>query len=206
MLNVLYDAGRNGFLTGDIHWLTDTIKCVLVDMDIYGLQITGIADNGAGLIRCTSAAHGLTNGDRILQRGVQGTTEANGVWYIEGVTTDTFDLTGSVFTNTYTSGGQVVLLSSSTASLADILATARVATQPIANPLAVAGVADADNLVFPTVTGASVEGIVLYKDTGTESTSTLIAIICDANELPITPSGANITVAWDDGINKIFKL
>jgi hypothetical protein len=45
-----------------------------------------------------------------------------------------------------------------------------------------------------------------YKDTGTESTSLLIFYIDTATGLPCTPNGGNITVAWDSGANKIFKL
>jgi hypothetical protein len=39
------------------------------------------------------------------------------------------------------------------------------------------GAADASDCTFSAVSGASIEAIVIYKDTGTESTSPLIAII-----------------------------
>jgi len=35
MSNRLYDLGRQKFLEGSIHWLTDNIQCVLVDLDDY---------------------------------------------------------------------------------------------------------------------------------------------------------------------------
>jgi len=35
MSNRLYDLGRQKFLEGTIHWLTDNIQCVLVDLDAY---------------------------------------------------------------------------------------------------------------------------------------------------------------------------
>lgn len=66
------------------------------------------------------------------------------------------------------------------------------------------GVADADDVTFTAVTGASVEAAVIYKDTGTVGTSPLIAYIDVATGLPFTPSGANETVSWDNGANKIF--
>ena len=56
------------------------------------------------------------------------------------------------------------------------------------------------------MTGASIEAIVLYKDTGTDATSPLIASIATATGLPITPNGGDIIVTWDNGANKIFKL
>lgn len=68
------------------------------------------------------------------------------------------------------------------------------------------GVADAADVTFSTVTGATVEAVVIWKDTGTASTSPLIAYIDTATNLPITPNGGDITVAWDSGANKIFKL
>ena len=63
------------------------------------------------------------------------------------------------------------------------------------------------NLTFTGLTNApTVEAIVLYKDTGTENTSTLIAYIDTGTGLP-TPAGVNsIAVSWDNGANKIFKL
>ena len=46
----------------------------------------------------------------------------------------------------------------------------------------------------------------IYRDTGTEATSPLIAYIDTATGLPITPNGGDIIVVWDDGANKIFRL
>ena len=68
------------------------------------------------------------------------------------------------------------------------------------------GAADANDVTFTSVTGASIEAIVLYKDTGTDATSPLIAFIDTATGLPITPNGGDIIVTWDNGANKIFKL
>ena len=69
-----------------------------------------------------------------------------------------------------------------------------------------AGVADASDVVFSTVTGDQAESIDCYQHTGTESTSALVFNIDTATGLPITPNGADITVVWDSGANKIFKL
>lgn len=66
------------------------------------------------------------------------------------------------------------------------------------------GVADAADVTFTAVSGATVEAIVIYKDTGVSSTSPLIAYI--DNFTAVTPNGGDITVQWDAGANKIFKL
>jgi hypothetical protein len=91
--------------------------------------------------------------------------------------------------------------------LSDIPAGARVGTaQTLASKTSTAGVADAADVTFNTVTGNSVEALVIYKDTGVEASSPLIAYIDTATGLPIAPNGGNINVVWDNGANKIFKL
>ena len=71
---------------------------------------------------------------------------------------------------------------------------------------ATGGVADAADVTFSAVSGSSVEAIILFKDTGVAATSRLIAYIDTGTGLPVTPNGGDITVAWDNGANKIFKL
>lgn len=92
-------------------------------------------------------------------------------------------------------------------ALNDIGAAARVATSGnFASKTKTAGVADADDITLTTVTGDQFESIVIYKDTGTESTSLLFVYIDTATGLPCTPNGGDITVQWDSGASKIFKL
>lgn len=91
--------------------------------------------------------------------------------------------------------------------LQSIDATARVATSAnLTNKTSVLGVADADDVTFSLVTGDTVEAIVIYKDTGFATTSPLIAYIDGGTGLPVTPNGGDITIQWDSGANKIFKL
>jgi hypothetical protein len=69
------------------------------------------------------------------------------------------------------------------------------------------GVADAADVTFSAVTGDASEALVIYKDSGVSATSPLIAYIDTAAAgLPVTPDGGDITVQWDSGANKIFKL
>lgn len=90
--------------------------------------------------------------------------------------------------------------------LATIVAGNRVATAALANMSAAAGVADADDTTFTSVSGSAATAIVIYQDTGDEATSPLIARIDTATGLPVTPNGSDITIVWDSGANKIFKL
>jgi hypothetical protein len=91
--------------------------------------------------------------------------------------------------------------------LSDISAGARIATSAnLSSKTSTLGVADAADVTFTAVSGATVEAIVLYKDTGVAGTSPLIAYIDSATNLPVTPNGGDITVQWDSGTTRIFRL
>jgi len=91
--------------------------------------------------------------------------------------------------------------------LSDISSSARIAGPVTLTAKAtVGGAAEGADVSFPSVSGPSIEAIVIYVDTGTESTSPLIAYIDTATGLPITPNGGDIIVTWDNGANKIFKV
>lgn len=74
------------------------------------VTITGAANNGSGLIRITAANHGFVTGNYVTILGVTGTTEANNTtanpyWVVTYISSSTFDLQSSTFTNNYVSGG-----------------------------------------------------------------------------------------------------
>ena len=135
MANTLFDYARQRFLEAQINWLTDTVKCILVDTGAYTPQ---------------TSVHQY---------------------------------------------------------LSDIPTSARIAGPvTLTSKATTGGAADAADCTFTSVSGASIEAIILYKDTGTEATSPLIAYIDTATGLPITPNGGDIIVTWDNGTNKIFKV
>ncbi len=143
MANLLYDTGRNGFLTGLIDWDADDIRMLLV-------RTSG---GGAGPYYTFAAAD---------------------------------DFLDDIPNNTDCRVGAAVALTSESG---------------------LAGVADAADGTFPTVAaGDAIQNIVLYKHTGTDSTSNLIARLDTGTGLPVTPNAADIDVVWDSGANKIFKL
>jgi len=88
----------------------------------------------------------------------------------------------------------------------DVSNTAVISSTTLANKTTVNGVFDADDATFTSVTGANAEALIIYQDTGTQSTSRLIAYIDSATGLPILPNGGDITVAFSGGANKIFSL
>lgn len=68
-----------------------------------------------------------------------------------------------------------------------------------------AGVFDADDTTFTSIpSGSTVIGAVVFKDTGVEATSTLIAYEEFASS--VLTNGGDITAQWDSGTNKILKL
>ncbi|MDN5858603.1 MAG: hypothetical protein L0H84_08255 [Pseudonocardia sp.] len=135
MANALYDAGRNAFLTGDIDWLADTIKAVLVDTADYTVNL---------------ATHDF---------------------------------------------------------LSDIPVAARVdTTAAFTGKTAVAGVADAADIAFVAATGDLAEAIVIYKDTGVDTTSPLIAYIDSATGLPVQPNSGDINLIFSNAADRVFKL
>lgn len=69
-----------------------------------------------------------------------------------------------------------------------------------------AGVADADDVNFAAVSGATVKGIVIYAWSGSDATSRLICNIDTATGIPFVPSGGAVAITWDNGANRIFKL
>jgi hypothetical protein len=82
--------------------------------------------------------------------------------------------------------------------LSDIAVGARIATSGnLGTKTTTGGTADAADVTFSSVTGASVESFVVYKDTGTASTSPLIAYFDTATGLPVTPNGGDITITFD---------
>lgn len=95
-----------------------------------------------------------------------------------------------VDTGTYTYSSAHQFLS----SLTGVVGTA----QTLASKTFTNGTFDAADVTFTSVTGASVEALVFYIDTGVAGTSPLVAYIDTGQTgLPVTPSGGNITVAFD---------
>lgn len=88
----------------------------------------------------------------------------------------------------------------SSASAAQVGTPVTLASKTITN-----GVFDAADVTFTSVSGASVEALIIYKDTGSAATSPLILYIdVAASGLPVTPNGNNIDVQFN--ASGIFAL
>jgi hypothetical protein len=77
-----------------------------------------------------------------------------------------------------------------------------------------AGVADAADVTFAAVpSGAAIPAIIIFQSSavtgGADVAATaqrLIAYVDTATGLPVTPNGQSITIQWDNGANRIFRL
>ncbi len=86
--------------------------------------------------------------------------------------------------------------------LADVAAAGRVATGTLDSTTMGTvgpGIFDAADEVLTSVSGDPCESLIIYKDSGAEATSALIAYIDTASGLPITPNGNNITLVFPAG-------
>lgn len=81
--------------------------------------------------------------------------------------------------------------------------------QTLGSKTTTGGVFDAADAAFTAVTsGDTVIALVIYNDTGTASTSDLIAWIdtTGSGAISVATNGGDINVGWDNGANKIFAL
>lgn len=67
------------------------------------------------------------------------------------------------------------------------------------------GVFDGADVTYTSVTGSTVEALIIYIDTGSAATSPLVAYIdTSVTGLPVTPNGGNIDITWN--ASGIFAL
>lgn len=98
--------------------------------------------------------------------------------------------------------------------LSSVAAAGRVATSPaLANKTTTAGVFDADDAALGNVSGDPSEALVIVQSSAVaggadvaDTAQRLIGYIDTATGLPVTPNGGAISVLWDSGSNRIFKL
>jgi hypothetical protein len=89
-----------------------------------------------------------------------------------------------------------------------------VATQTLANPTHVNGVADADDVVFPDVPeGAAIPYAIVYQASAVtggadlpDTEQRLIAFIDRGPGIPVVPNGENINLTWSPGADRILRF
>lgn len=81
-------------------------------------------------------------------------------------------------------------------------------TSSLTNVTNTLGVIDADNVLVSNYDGSAFKALVIYKDSGTDATSRLLAYIDTATGIPFLGINAttDITINWSNGSNKIISL
>ena len=106
------------------------------------------------------------------------------------------------FVNFSTDNLKVVLLSSAYVYSASHINLSDIAAGIVATSGNLTGAANTNGLLaangptFSALTGAQVTQAFLYHDTGTSSTSTLIAYLNQGPGWPLTPDGTDKTLSW----------
>lgn len=142
MANSVFDPAREGFLLGEIRWITPTIKVSLVRGYTYNAAHKWVSDvtGAGGTLHATSSA-------------LASKTATNGV-------ADAADVTFTAPAANATDHSVLVFQSSAVGGGADVASSAQ----------------------------------------------RLIAWIDTATGLPIQPNGADITLTFDNGSNRIFRI
>lgn len=187
MVNVMFEKGREGFLDGTLDWdAASNFSAALLDLNTADVGIKQITSStNATPIVVTATSHGFANGDLVFIDGHTTNTAANGLWKIANQATNTFELTNPVSgSNAVGNGvggatGYCVNIGPGTSGDNwDDFDGALVGTkQTLTGNTVTNGVADAGDTTFTSVSGASVEAIAIFRDTGTTSTSRMVALI-----------------------------
>lgn len=193
MANALFERGREGFLDGSLDWDTNNFSAALIDLGTASAGNILISSSTAATPPViTTATHNLTTGDIVVISGHATNLTCNGMYKITVISGTTFSLQTLAGVNVTAGGGaggatgSVVVLGGASAStakfysdwVAGIVGTKVGPALGIAgSPTVTDGVADANDVTFTAVSGNSVEAVVIFQDTGTNSTSRMVAFI-----------------------------
>ncbi len=92
--------------------------------------------------------------------------------------------------------------------LADLGSVDNGRTAALASKTYTGGVFDASDTTLTATAAAASNALIIFQHTGNDATARLIAYIdSPTSGLPFTPAaGRTVSIAWDNGANKIFKL
>lgn len=214
MVNALFELAREKFLGADLDWDAQTFKASLI-------RFTGTSDtairqissstNATPIVITTAVAHGFATGDTVYISDHTTNTAANGLFKITAASGSVFSLTRyQDGTNVVGNGvggatGYCVDLGQSGGTVGDFYddvdggANAVGLSAAFTTKTKAAGVADADDVTFTGVTGSAIEGIAIVRDTGTASTSELVALITGKiNAVVAADAASSATTIWVD--------
>lgn len=177
------------------------LSVALLDFDaLTSLAVTAATNASPSVI--TTATHSLAVNDFVIILGSAGNTAINGVFQVNTVPSGTTftlkNLDGTVVAGngTWTSGGKVYKIGT-WANWSDISAglVGSITAIPTSGRTVTNGLFTHATTTIPTVSGSAIEGCAYFKNTGTPSTSTLVAIA----PLTLTPTGVSVDVTDANG-------
>jgi len=210
MANALYDLGRQKFLSGYISWVRDDIKLVLVDAADYTVNLT----TDEFLSDIAGAAIEATSGNFANKTVTAGVADADDV-VLSAVTGDTCEAL-VIYRDVPSASGTGDTMGTPSSNIQLVTDAAGLFTSGMERGfLQVSGASNGgNNGSFFITEFVDANNINIYNPNGVNETSSfswstespLIAYIDTATGLAVTPNGGDITIAWDSGANKIFKL
>jgi len=218
MSNQLFNPGREGFLAGEIDWDTAVIKVALVrgyTFDATDKFVSEVTAAGGTLVATSSAL-----GSKSLTDGVADAADVTFTSVAAGSA-----ITGIIiFQASAVTGGADVAASSQRLiawldgnQLITLAANASSGATSITVDAILANIASGATLTKVSGTGptsatmsssasAGARTISVSALSSSASAEAVYSVPVSGNGLPITPDGNNITLTWDNGSNKIFKL
>jgi len=211
MANTLYDLGRQKFLDGFVSWERDDIRLALVDGDDYTENLATdefLSDIAGGALVAQSGAFanktsagGVADADDVVLSSVSGDQSEALVIYRN---VPTASGTGN---DLGTPDGNGIQLVTDTGGGLFTAAMER-------GFISISGATGGNNGNFFVTEFVDTDNVRIYNPGGALETvaftysmeSPLLAFLDSVTGLPVTPNGGDITVAWDNGANKIFKL
>jgi hypothetical protein len=100
-------------------------------------------------------------------------------------------------------------------TVADVVATGTLngTSTALSSVTVSGGVVDASNTTIATTASASNHALIIFQASAVtggadvaQSSQRLVAYIDTGTDLPIQPGTGTVSVTWDDGVNKIFKI
>jgi hypothetical protein len=210
MANVLFELGRQKFLDGFISWSRDDIQVALIDGDDWVENVAtdeffSIIPGGAVVAQSSNftnktSTNGVADADDVTLSSVSGDqSELLVIYRAVAAASGTGTSLGTP------DGNDIQLITISTGTF--VAGHER-------GYLTISGATGGNNgsfFITEFLTGTTVN---VYNPAGANETvafswqtdEPLIAYIDTATGLPVTPNGGDITIAWDSGANRIFKL
>lgn len=222
MANALYDAGREGFLAGEIDWNSAVIRAALVRGYVTTNATTNhkfVSDVSAAsgvivqsqTLTAPTVTGGVADANDVTFTGISGTAIGTVIIYQASAVVPTFttiSTTGTVGTVTNQTA-TITGMSSTTGLSQGSLITATNGTGSLGTACYVTSVVSGTSVTVASTSGLTAGTVTTIQTNDVADTAKRLIAFVDQTSgvaLPITPNGGDIIITWDNGANKIFKL